>query len=100
MLKFPNIIAFINPRSGGRHGAKLYFKLCIILGDDHVFDLTQGGPEPGYERKKPLFRFFKPHSCGLILIVAIYRLRRYRKHVGLKIIACGGDGTVVRACEQ
>lgn len=47
-MKFPDIIAFINPKSGGKHGAKIHLKLCILLGDDHVFDLSQGGPETGY----------------------------------------------------
>jgi hypothetical protein len=44
----PIVIAFINPRSGGGLGEKLYEKLCNVLGQDHVFDLKQGGPEPGY----------------------------------------------------
>jgi len=73
-MDFSNTIAFINPKSGGKHGSKVYEKLCLILGLDHVFDLSWEGPETG--------------------------LRKYRKQENLRVIACGGDGTVgwVHSC--
>jgi len=42
------MIVFINAKSGGQVGAKILKKLAKLLGQDYVFDLAQGGPEPGY----------------------------------------------------
>ncbi|XP_049851808.1 diacylglycerol kinase 1-like [Schistocerca gregaria] len=66
--KYNKIIAFVNGKSGGRLGLRLYTKLQCLLGMDHVFDLGDGGPEEG--------------------------LKKYRDEKGLTIVACGGDGTV------
>lgn len=41
------LIAFINGRSGGQVGPKVKRKLTKLLGEEHVFDLVEGGPEPG-----------------------------------------------------
>jgi diacylglycerol kinase (ATP) len=62
------IIAFVNPRSGGQKGRIVLERLKNYLHKDNVFDLTKGGPKPGLEKHK--------HKNNL------------------KIIACGGDGTV------
>uniref|UniRef100_A0A6A7FXB6 Diacylglycerol kinase n=4 Tax=Hirondellea gigas TaxID=1518452 RepID=A0A6A7FXB6_9CRUS len=62
------IIVFINPKSGGNQGAKLMQKFQWLLNPRQVFDLTQGGPKLGMEM--------------------------FRKVSQLRILACGGDGTV------
>ncbi len=43
-----NIIVFVNTKSGSRDGPNLIKKFKKYLGDSKVFDLSQGGPEPGY----------------------------------------------------
>ncbi|KAK9722559.1 Ankyrin repeats (3 copies) [Popillia japonica] len=62
------VIVFINPRSGGNQGTKLLQKFQWLLNPRQVFDLTQGGPKLGLEL--------------------------FKKVPNLRILACGGDGTV------
>ncbi|KAM7349990.1 retinal degeneration A isoform 2-T4 [Cochliomyia hominivorax] len=62
------VIVYINPKSGGNQGVKLLGKFQHILNPRQVFDLTQGGPKMGLEL--------------------------FRKTPNLRILACGGDGTV------
>ena len=62
------ILVFLNPKSGGNQGAKLMQKFQWLLNPRQVFDLTDGGPGQAIE----MFR-----------------------HVpNIKLLACGGDGTV------
>lgn len=42
------IIAFVNPKSGGQKGRIVFERLKNYLHKDNVFDLTKGGPKPGY----------------------------------------------------
>jgi hypothetical protein len=44
----PPVIVFINGKSGGQQGARVKKKFLSLLPEDHVFDLSEGGPEPGY----------------------------------------------------
>uniref|UniRef100_A0A3B3SB22 Diacylglycerol kinase n=1 Tax=Paramormyrops kingsleyae TaxID=1676925 RepID=A0A3B3SB22_9TELE len=62
------VLVFVNPKSGGnQQGTKVLQMFMWILNPRQVFDLSQGGPR---------------------------ELELYRKVPNLRILACGGDGTV------
>ncbi|XP_065121671.1 diacylglycerol kinase iota isoform X1 [Paramisgurnus dabryanus] len=62
------VLVFVNPKSGGNQGTKLLQMFMWVLNPRQVFDLSQGGPREALEL--------------------------YRKVPNLRILACGGDGTV------
>lgn len=47
-VQLENVIAFVNPKSGGQKGRIIFEKLKNYLKKDHIFDLTKGGPKAGY----------------------------------------------------
>ncbi|XP_053304346.1 diacylglycerol kinase zeta isoform X2 [Spea bombifrons] len=62
------VLVFVNPKSGGNQGVKILQSCMWYLNPRQVFDLSQGGPKEALEL--------------------------YRKVPSLRILACGGDGTV------
>uniref|UniRef100_A0A1A8H9Y8 Diacylglycerol kinase n=1 Tax=Nothobranchius korthausae TaxID=1143690 RepID=A0A1A8H9Y8_9TELE len=62
------LLVFVNPKSGGNQGSKVIQSFMWYLNPRQVFDLTNGGPREGLEL--------------------------YSKVPNLRIVACGGDGTV------
>uniref|UniRef100_A0A8C4S2S9 Diacylglycerol kinase n=2 Tax=Erpetoichthys calabaricus TaxID=27687 RepID=A0A8C4S2S9_ERPCA len=62
------LLVFVNPKSGGNQGTKVLQMFMWFLNPRQVFDLSQGGPKEALEL--------------------------YKKVPNLRILACGGDGTV------
>lgn len=62
------IIAFVNPKSGGQKGRIVFERLKNYLNGKNVFDLTKQSPKFGLEKHKDIKE--------------------------MRVLACGGDGTV------
>ncbi|KRY33030.1 putative diacylglycerol kinase K06A1.6 [Trichinella spiralis] len=90
MPAFPLLI-FVNAKSGGKKGKKLFRDLCWLVNPRQVFELSYG--------KSPRFATHAEPSQNIQKYsrwCCIYsKLDMYRKCLPqLRILVCGGDGTV------
>lgn len=80
------LLAFINPKSGGRLGGELYSSLCSFIGTSQVFDLSKV--------KKPGLVVTAVVRCLEVLSEKSGSTSLKSAREGLRILVAGGDGTV------
>jgi len=67
-------------------GAGLCEKFKTVLPEFQVFDLSNGGPEPG-------FLFLKSLDQSILMTYNAIRLTQWKDSGYFRILVCGGDGT-------
>lgn len=77
-------------------GAKIIQSFMWYLNPRQVFDLSQGGPKEGYSLG--ICTLHTTIDCTSVVLTftlsCLLSLELYRKVHNLRILACGGDGTV------
>ncbi|KRX23364.1 putative diacylglycerol kinase K06A1.6 [Trichinella nelsoni] len=99
MPAFPLLI-FVNAKSGGKKGKKLFRDLCWLVNPRQVFELSYG-KSPRFATHAEL-SIAKYSKIFLLVVAFIPMMKRqanvldmYRKCLPqLRILVCGGDGTV------